>query len=293
VTPAFWGHPRFETVSATKYRSFASLRATKPKFDFIWHHHPEVELTYIFEGSGVRYVGNSVQPFQAGDFCLIGADVPHAYGSHPTMRGRARWMVLHFLPERFGADFWRFPETRALRKLLESSARGIRFHGSGTGACLQVWQTLDRRPGGLGGLANFFRLFDLLNGLPRKTTLMASIRGAPGPPSIDGRLRKILSWMESAEPEEITQREAARLARMSPAAFSRFFRRRTGQTFVRRLNELKIARACVSLAVEARPIAQIAMESGFGNLSNFNRRFKEIVGMPPRDYLASQPRQPG
>jgi AraC-like DNA-binding protein len=293
MNPAFKGNPRLEPVPATKYRSFECKCFAKPKFDFIWHHHPEVELTYILHGHGVRYVGNSIQPFHAGDLCLIGADVPHAYGSHPKMRGGAKWLVLHFLPERFGAEFWRFPDTRTLRKLLESSRCGIGFHGRGTEKCVQLLQKLDRRNSSLEGLANFLRVLDSLSFIQHKTKLIPWRAAEPDRPHIDPRLQKVLAWLESADQTAITQGGAARLVHMSSAAFSRFFRNQTGRTFVRHVNELRIARACVSLAVEDRRITEISLESGFGNLSNFNRRFREIVGMPPREYQASLPAKAG
>ena len=286
---AFKSSPRLEPVPATKYRPFDFKRFARPKFDFIWHHHPEIELTYILHGNGVRYVGNSIQPFHSGDFCLIGANVPHAYGSHPKMHRGAKWLVLHFLPERFGAEFWRFPETQAVRKLLDASRCGIRFHGRGAEKCIQLLQKLDRRTSNLDGLSKFLKVLDSLCSIQHKTKLMPWGEMEPDRLRIDPRLQKALAWMESADSVAITQSRAARLTNMSSASFSRFFRNQTGRTFVRHLNELRIARACVSLAAEDRRIIEIAMETGFGNLSNFNRRFMEIVGMPPRDYRTSLP----
>ena len=197
--------------------------------------------------------------------------------------------MLHFLPGRFGPEFWKLPEARALRKLLEACRSGLRFHGRGADKCAQLLQRLDRRTSSLEGLATFFAVFHRLAAIEQRASLAPRRAVEPGSRRIDPRLQQVLSWTESAPASDVTQRAAARLIRMSPAAFSRFFRNQTGRTFVAHLNEFRIARACVSLAAENWRITEIALEAGFGNLSNFNRRFREIVGMAPRDYRASLP----
>jgi AraC-like DNA-binding protein len=288
MASAFTRQPSLETVPGAKYQAFKFHRFARPRFDFIWHHHPEVELTYILHGHGVRYVGNSIRPFHAGDLCLIGANTPHAYGSHPRMRGGAQWIVVHFLPDRFGPQFWKLSDTRALRQLLDSSRRGIRYSGRGLDRCVRLLKGLDRARSSLGALSGFFQVLDLLRSIEGRDFLNPCDASLSHHASIDPRLQKVLAWMESVAPVDLSQRNAARLTGMSPAAFSRFFRTHTDRTFVRHLNELRIARACVSLAAEDRRIMEVALESGFENLSNFNRRFREIVGMSPREYQASR-----
>lgn len=71
---------------------------------------------------------------------------------------------------------------------------------------------------------------------------------------------------------------------MSPQAFCRFFRAGTGRTFQRYVSEVRVARACVGLLNSDRGVSEIALEAGFSNLSNFNRRFREVTGYPPRIY---------
>jgi AraC-like DNA-binding protein len=78
---------------------------------------------------------------------------------------------------------------------------------------------------------------------------------------------------------------------MSEGAFSRFFRTRTGKTLPNFLNELRVGRACRLLADPDTSITDIAMSCGYGNLSNFNRQFKRLKRITPREYrriLAAQ-----
>jgi AraC-like DNA-binding protein len=83
---------------------------------------------------------------------------------------------------------------------------------------------------------------------------------------------------------DISAAEAARLVAMTPNAFSRFFRRSTGRTFGEYVNDVRLARARQGLIEGDAPISQIATDSGFGNLSNFNRRFRAKTGMNPREF---------
>ena len=77
---------------------------------------------------------------------------------------------------------------------------------------------------------------------------------------------------------------AAALVNMSPSTFSRFFHRTSGKHFTAYVNELRLGSACRLLIETDQGISQIAVEVGFGNLSNFNRRFLELKKLRPREY---------
>ena len=78
--------------------------------------------------------------------------------------------------------------------------------------------------------------------------------------------------------------DAGFLANLSEAAFSRFFKLRAGKTLPRFINELRVGRACRLLVEEEMKIVDVALNCGFSNLTNFNRRFLEIAGQVPSDY---------
>lgn len=257
----------------------------RPRFDFIWHHHPEFEITLIECGQGVRYVGGSVQPFYEGDLCLLGSNLPHAYGTHPRWRDSCRWKVIHFQPGQWGREFWALPENRPLTRLLEKSARGIHFSGRGASAARDAILALGAvRPGDPARIPLFLQLLGCLSQVEKCELLNPRAQTCKDSVPTDERIGKILAWIESESTKPITLEDGARLLRMSGPAFSRFFHAKTGRTFSRHLNETRIAHACASLATTERSIAEIAFESGYNNLANFNRRFRDIVGMTPKSY---------
>lgn len=274
--------PKIESLPETRRGGLRFAAFRKSCVDFHWHYHPEVELIHISRGNGVRHVGRSVEPFHAGDFCLIGAHVPHAFGSHPSERNGAEWTVGHFLPSVWGEAFWSLPEMRRVVRLLDDARRGIWFPASETGEEVHLFQRLSRSKVGGSRLAAWIDLLERL--ATRRNFRFLNTRPPTVAPS-DSRLQAVLAWVdENADSLLLSQSEAAREARMSPQAFSRFFRCATGRVFSHYVNEVRVARACGDLLNSTTGISQVAFQSGFNNLSNFNRRFREITGRTPREY---------
>ena len=81
--------------------------------------------------------------------------------------------------------------------------------------------------------------------------------------------------------------EVAKLCNMTEAAFSRFFKTKTGMTFIDCLNEVRLGNASRMLIDTSQSIAEIAYHCGFNNISNFNRIFKKKKGTTPKDFRES------
>ncbi|MCB0841233.1 MAG: helix-turn-helix transcriptional regulator, partial [Bacteroidetes bacterium] len=67
-----------------------------------------------------------------------------------------------------------------------------------------------------------------------------------------------------------------------------YFKKNTAKTFSQFLNEIRIGHACKLLTEENYPVAEVAYLCGFKNISNFNRRFKDIMGYTPTEYQFRQ-----
>jgi len=76
----------------------------------------------------------------------------------------------------------------------------------------------------------------------------------------------------------------AALVGMSESTFSRFFTKETGNGFTRFLNRVRVAKACELLGDSEVPITDICFAVGFNNVANFNRRFRELKAVTPREY---------
>ena len=98
------------------------------------------------------------------------------------------------------------------------------------------------------------------------------------------RINRCQSYVFEHLSEPIQLEDVASHMGMSPSAFSRYFKKVMGKTFSRFVNELRVGRACRLLLETDQPIAAVAFDCGFNNLSNFNRRFRELQGVNPRAF---------
>ena len=98
------------------------------------------------------------------------------------------------------------------------------------------------------------------------------------------RMNKVFKYITINYKENITLESIAEIAHMTPQAFCKYFKERTHKTFIEFVNEVRIGHACKLLFEDNYNILQICYESGFNNLSNFNRQFKKITGTSPIEY---------
>jgi AraC-like DNA-binding protein len=86
----------------------------------------------------------------------------------------------------------------------------------------------------------------------------------------------------------INLQEVANIANMTVNSFCRYFKTRTRKSYLDFLTEYRIGQACKMLQQEEISISEVAFQVGFGNLSNFNRKFKELNGCTPKEFKHKQ-----
>ena len=94
--------------------------------------------------------------------------------------------------------------------------------------------------------------------------------------------------VESDAARPVRLQDLAASAGMSKYHFLRVFRRLTGMTPYQYLLSARMRRAALELASSRRPVLAIALDSGFGDLSTFNHRFRATFGATPTQYRASR-----
>jgi AraC family transcriptional regulator len=96
--------------------------------------------------------------------------------------------------------------------------------------------------------------------------------------------RTACQYIEDNLVRDISLAEVARLAHLSPAYFSRAFRRSFGVPPHRYQQERRIARAKILLADPKRPMIEIALACGFSYSSNFTTTFRKVTGATPTQF---------
>ena len=98
------------------------------------------------------------------------------------------------------------------------------------------------------------------------------------------RIEKVMEYINNHFDKTITLAEVAKIAAMSEVAFSRFFRMRTGNTFIDTLNDIRLGHASRMLIETTNSVTEIAYKCGFNNISNFNRIFKKRKNCTPKEF---------
>ena len=261
----------------------AFLRAER-HFPFQWHYHPEYELTLIVSGRGQRFVADHVANYRDGDLVLLGPLLPHTWRSTSGRAGQQQRAVVVQFPENFlGSALADCTELQGANDLLARARQGLQFLGKRrTSVARRLEAFLKMR--GADRLAEFIRILDLLATSPDYRPLASEAYVVPRRQFAPTRLIGVLETIHQNYRQRLRQTELAHVTGMSPAAFSRNFRNATGTTLVDYVNDLRIGHACRLLAETATPVTEICFESGFANLSNFNRCFRRRRGMTPSQF---------
>lgn len=279
-----------EHIKPDEASSFRCLEYEVSDFDGPHHRHPEIEITHIIAGPGQRLVGDRLSAFEPGDLALLGPNLPHMYRSWESGHVHAR--VIQFPRELLPSEWLQLPETHGIGQLLESSARGMTFSAESCQAGIEQMGRVFAEPPGTTRLAALLVLLDTLSRDPAPTPIASLGYRSPENAREADRLRRVLNHIEDRWQEKVTLAEVAQVACLHPQSLSRFFQRHLGVSFQAYLIELRLSRAARQLHETDRSIAQIAFDSGFNNLANFNRLFRQHFKCAPREHRNAGPFQP-
>lgn len=276
----------YETVLHAPEESFSIETLRGPVLDCVRHVHPEFELTLVESGFGTRIVGDSIEPFREWDLILVGGMIPHHFLTRREDSDGPEWSKTRVI--KFNAGFREnelpaLPEFEPLGRMLgEAASAGLHFPEESAKRLAPFIRELSSIPGWKRFLA-FAELLCRLSEEPRRQLSHSTGCAAISP---DERLNKVLKFIHARLEQRrgVTLEEAAACACLTPSAFSHYFRAATRRRFVEYVTELKLSRAAQLLANTDLPIMEIALESGFANLSNFNRHFLRCRNATPRDY---------
>lgn len=273
--------------------TFTITRNKYPYFLNFWHYHAELELVLIEKSTGTRFIGDSIQKFEAGEVVLLGKNLPHMWLNDDkyikdNLPGSAEAIALHFKEYFLGKEFLKASEFSHISQLLKLSQRGIKFQHPDE----QVRQSI-RELLVLDGFPRTMAFIELLDQLARhkEHELLSSIGYIANFQQIENEvLTKVYKYIFDNFKSDVSLGMAAGQIGMNPSAFSRFFKRIHRKPFTRYLNEIRVGYACKLLLEGENNIAGAAYDSGFNNISNFNRQFRAIKNMSPTDYIKSYKR---
>jgi AraC-like DNA-binding protein len=259
-----------------------------PFIDYPLHFHPEYELVLIEKGFGKRIVGNHIDDFDDGDLVFLSPNLPHIwkcddqfYDAHSNLTTSC--FVVHFRPDSFGTSFFDKPDFADINQLFVQGNYGVLLKGKLKRDITRNIKKLYH----IKGTRRIILFLDILFQIyesEEKELLSSPFFENPLPKLDNNRILKIYDYILENFRSKLNLTDLATRMQMTPTSLCRYFKQKIGKSFIEMVNETRVKYACSLLKNTDQTIINICYSSGFNNLSNFNRQFRQITGENPTNY---------
>jgi len=255
--------------------------------DSSWHYHPQFELIYISKSTGIRFVGDSVSNFSAGDLVLVGSNLPHLWRNDPSYYKdkslkNVQTVVIKFLSNFLGESIFNLPEFSSIKQMLKESKFGLHFKKSVSKKYHdQLIELVDLRPAN-----QSIKLLALLQNLSleKNRDVLSSTDMCQHSNETSKRLDSVIKYISDNYANDINLEDVAQVACMTTNSFCRFFKKNTNKSFTQFLNEVRVRNASILLLDEQNSVASVSDMVGYNSITHFYKQFKHIMGCTPNLY---------
>ena len=276
-----------EITPLTQSDCFTLFSRLKSAFDFPLHYHEEFELNFIQHAAGARrMVGDHIEEIDELELVLVGPNLQHAWFTHKCRSAEIREITIQFHKDLFDEKLLRRNQLSFIKSMFDKSSRGILFSKETVQSLAPRIIELNQKQ----GFDSVLELMSILHDLSisRNMRILSDLSFTTEHFTYNSRrVERTFEHMNKNFDKVVTLAEVSKLANMSDVSFSRFFRQRTGNTFIDSLTEIRLGHASRLLIESTNSIAEVAYHCGFNNISNFNRIFKKKKGCTPRDFRDS------
>lgn len=273
-----------EITPLTESDCFTFFKRVKSQFDFPLHTHEEFELNFIMNAKGAkRIVGDHSDVIDDLELVLVGSNLPHAWFTHQCKSEEITEVTIQFHRDLFEEKFLKRNQLSFVRTLLERSAKGIVFSAETAENLKPRFMNLHQKS----GFDSVLELMSILHDLSISRNMHTLSNTSFSNDSLSYNSRRIVKafeYLQSNYDKNITLEEISKLVGMTEVSFSRFIKKRTGKTFIDSLNEIRIGHASRLLIDTTHTISEISYQTGFNNLSYFNRIFKARNHATPKEF---------
>ncbi|WP_158275596.1 AraC family transcriptional regulator [Marinilabilia rubra] len=268
--------PSYEKIDKNKNSSFKVIEHKNQQEYRPYHFHPEFEIVIITRGEGKRFVGDHIGFFKKNDLVLVGENLPHCWIQNNEIDA----VVIQFSKELFFDRIGDLVEFKEVTRLLSQADNGVFFGELSDSLKKKLKKILE-----LEGFERFICLLQILNDLAHSSKFeVLSSFSFKNQQLLKRRIDKVLNYIYQNMSNELDVNVAAEILNMNVSAFCHYFKKSTNRTFSSFVNQIRIGYAGKLLIETDKNVSEIAFESGYNSLSNFNKRFRELKGISPNEY---------
>ena len=274
-----------EITPLTQGDCFILFSRVKSEFDFPLHYHDEFELNFIQNGKGAkRVIGDHIAEIDELELVLVGPNLQHGWFTHRLKGQQLKEITILFHRDLLDEKFLQRNQMSFIKQMFEKSLRGILFSRETAQALTPRLMALTKKHGFDSVLELISILHDLSISRNMRILSDTTFNHMESFSYKSRRIHSVMEYLNRNFQKDVSLSEAAKLISMSEVAFSRFFKMRTGKTFVDTLNEIRLGHASRLLIESTQTINEIAYQCGFNNMSNFNRIFKKKKNCTPKEF---------
>lgn len=259
----------------------------KKEFDFPIHQHEIFELNFIAGATGCRrVVGDSSEVIGDLDLVLITSpNLEHVWEQHECKSDDIHEVTVQFFLD-FDSPTSPFCKNpyKSIHQMLTRAKRGLAFPNE---AIMMVYHRIARLSSIEEGFLAVQELFSILYELSKfdnARELASSAFAKVEVESDSKRILKVKNYIDEHYKDEMSLEQLANLVGMTPTAFSRYFKQRTGKNLSEYIVDIRLGHAARRLVDTTDSVSEICWTTGFNTLSNFNRLFRKRKGCSPTEF---------
>ncbi|MFW0737166.1 MULTISPECIES: AraC family transcriptional regulator [unclassified Flavobacterium] len=246
------------------------------------HQHEEIQISFIEKGQGAIFAGDTISHYREGDILMIGSNLPHVFRSEVYENESSIMRTLFFTTNSFGKEFFTLTTFKNIHPFLESSKNGFIIHNAPK-KITKSFKKLKKAD----NYERFILFLEIIKWLSNsdREQLSNHLYDKKITDNEGKRMQTVFEHVMTNYQKNINLDEIASIANMTKNAFCRYFKVRTNKSFFQFLIEVRIEHASKLLANNSElSVLEIAELCGFNNISNFNRKFKELKQTSPLQY---------
>ncbi len=248
------------------------------------HTHDSYELNFIIDAYGKRFVAGNISNFIPGDLLFMAPGVAHCWEiDNKEIDPRA--YTIHFKKDFFETALSSIKELEFITSLINKSKQGLFIKGVDSQMLLLLYKELFNTESSLDKIIKILKILRLIVSSNDIQLLANQEFTWDADLPQNQRIKKVYEYVFFNFSKDIRLIEIASLIGLSEGAFCAFFKKNTKKTFFEFIKEVRISYACKLLnADKDQPISSICFECGYNNFANFNRQFKEVTNVSPKQY---------